>query len=200
MTLSAILVALYALGLLVAPGIRPPFIQNLFAHFSGFTTIHFIGGAIAIVTGAFQFSTWLRGKHLSLHRLLGRFYVVAIICSGVSGFVLAVNSVGGFYVQTGFGLMAIFWLITTINAYRLIRSGDVKSHEHWMIRSYAVTLAGVTLRLYLGLSIVLGVKFMDAYPILAWVCWVPNLLIAEIFLWFKMNKANALNNRNLAKP
>ena len=36
-----------------------------------------------------------------------------------------------------------------------------------MMRSYAVTLAGVTLRLYLGISIVLGVKFFDAYPVLA---------------------------------
>jgi uncharacterized membrane protein len=129
--------------------------------------------------------------------MLGRFYVVAILFSGVAGFILAVNSVGGFYAQTGFGLMAIFWLVTTINAYRFIREGDVKSHESWMIRSYAVTLAGLTLRLYLGVIIVLGVKFVDAYPILAWVCWVPNLLIAEIFLRFKTNKANTINNRSL---
>ena len=188
MTLSAILVAVYALGLLVASSIRPPFIQNLFSNFPSTTSIHFIGGAIAIVTGAFQFSASLRSKHLSLHRLLGRFYVGAIIFSGVAGFVLAVNSVGGVYVQSGFGLMAIFWLLTTIKAYSEIRQGDVKSHEKWMIRSYAVTLAGVTLRLYLGLSVVLGVKFFDAYPVLAWLCWVPNLLIAELFLKHKMKK------------
>lgn len=182
MTLSAIVVALYALGLLVAPSIRPPFIQNLFANFPEITTIHFIGGAIAIVTGAFQFSSALRRKHLSLHRFMGRFYVGAIMLSGIAGLVLAVNSIGGVYVQTGFGLMAICWLATTYNAYRLIRQGDVKAHQHWMIRSYAVTLAGVTLRLYLGISIVLGVKFFDAYPVLAWLCWVPNLLIAEVLI------------------
>jgi uncharacterized membrane protein len=197
MTLSAIIVALYALGLLATPSIRSPFVQNLFINFPEFTTIHLFGGAIAIMSGAFQFSTMLRSKYLSLHRMLGRFYVVAILFSGVAGFILAVNSVGGFYAQTGFGLMAIFWLVTTINAYRFIREGDVKSHESWMIRSYAVTLAGLTLRLYLGVIIVLGVKFVDAYPILAWVCWVPNLLIAEIFLRFKTNKANTINNRSL---
>ena len=37
MTLSAIVVALYALGLLAAPSIRPPFIQNLFANFPEIT-------------------------------------------------------------------------------------------------------------------------------------------------------------------
>ena len=149
MTISAALVALYALGLLAVPGIRPPFIVNLFSHFPAVTSIHFMGGAIAIVAGAFQFSASLRARHLSLHRLLGRFYVGAIIFSGVAGFVLAVNSIGGFYVQSGFGLMAIFWLATTLSAYLLIRKGNVKSHENWMVRSYAVTLAGVTLRLYL---------------------------------------------------
>jgi uncharacterized membrane protein len=191
MTLSAILVALYALGLLAAPSIRSPFIKNLFAHFPVVTSIHFIGGAIAIVVGAFQFSASLRAKHLALHRLLGRFYVGAIIFGGIAGFVLAINSVGGFYVQTGFGLMAIFWLTTTFKAYRQIRYGDVKSHENWMIRSYAVTLAGVTLRLYLGISVVLGFKFFDAYPILAWICWIPNLLIAEFFIKQKAKKFKA---------
>jgi uncharacterized membrane protein len=198
MTLSAIVVALYALGLLAAPSIRPAFIQNLFARFPEVTSIHFIGGAIAIVAGAFQFSTSLRRKHLAIHRLLGRFYVGSIIFSGIAGFVLAMNSVGGFYVQTGFGLMAIFWLVTTFMAYRLIRQGDVKAHENWMIRSYAVTLAGVTLRLYLGLSILLGVKFFDAYPVLAWLCWVPNLIIAEVFLRYKAHKVNALSKPSLS--
>jgi uncharacterized membrane protein len=197
MTLSAVLVALYALILLSVPSIRPPFIQNLFALFPEITSIHFIGGAIAIITGALQFSSSLRRKRLSLHRLLGRFYVGAILFSGIAGFVLAVNSIGGFYVQTGFGLMAICWLLTTYIAYRQIRKGDVKSHENWMIRSYSVTLAGVTLRLYLGLSIVLGIKFFDAYPVLAWLCWVPNLLIAELFIRYKTAKLHGLSNARI---
>ena len=121
----------------------------------------------------------------------------AILFSGIAGFVLAVNSIGGFYVQTGFGLMAICWLLTTYIAYRQIRKGDVKSHENWMIRSYSVTLAGVTLRLYLGLSIVLGIKFFDAYPVLAWLCWVPNLLIAELFIRYKTAKLHGLSNARI---
>lgn len=197
MTLSAVLVAIYAIGLLAMPSIRPPFIQNLFSNYPGFTSIHIVGGAIAIVFGALQFSTLIRRKYLSLHRLFGRFYVGSILFSGISGFALAVNSVGGFYVQSGFGLMAIFWLATTINAYRLIRKGDVKSHENWMVRSYAVTLAGVTLRLYLGISVVLEVKFIDAYPVLAWICWVPNLLIAELFLRQRINIIKKSTNQSL---
>jgi hypothetical protein len=48
-----------------------------------------------------------------------------------------------------------------------------------MIRSYALTLAAVKLRLYLPLSQVVGIPFADAYQAVAWVCWVPNLVVAE---------------------
>ena len=44
----------------------------------------------------------------------------------------------------------------------------------------ALTLAAVTLRIYLPLM--LGVfhwSFHSAYIAVAWLCWVPNLLIAE---------------------
>ncbi|MEW5251044.1 DUF2306 domain-containing protein [Microbulbifer discodermiae] len=198
MTLSAIGVAIYALALLIEPNIRPLFVQNLFLHFPNFTKIHFLGGAIAILIGAFQLSSSIRRKYLYLHRILGRIYVGSVAFGGLSGFILAVNSVGGAWVQTGFALMAIFWLGTTLNAYRVILQRDVKSHERWMVRSYAVTLAGVTLRLYLGLSVVLGIKFIDAYPILAWLCWVPNLLVAELYLWFKLNKVQTFNKSSLS--
>ncbi|MEQ1730362.1 MAG: DUF2306 domain-containing protein [Vicinamibacterales bacterium] len=48
-----------------------------------------------------------------------------------------------------------------------------------MIRSFALTYAAVTLRLYVPLSMAAGVPFDVAYPVIAWACWVPNLLVAE---------------------
>jgi hypothetical protein len=51
-----------------------------------------------------------------------------------------------------------------------------------MIRSFALTLAAVTLRLYLPLSRIAGIPFYDAYVPIAWLCWVPNLLVAETWL------------------
>lgn len=188
MTLSATAVAVYAFMLLALPNIRSGFVQNLFENLPNATSIHFIGGAIAIVTGAIQLNTFLRKKSLKFHRWLGRIYVFAIAFSGVTGLVLALNSVGGFYAQSGFGLMSAAWLATTLTAYRVIRAGNVPKHERWMIRSYAVTLGGVTLRLYLGLSVLLGLNFADTYPVIAWLCWVPNLLIAEVYLRLKANK------------
>ena len=48
-----------------------------------------------------------------------------------------------------------------------------------MIRSFALTFAAVTLRIWLGISQASGMDFDVAYPVIAWVAWVPNLLVAE---------------------
>lgn len=135
-----------------------------------------------MVAGALQLNASIREKHLSFHRLLGRIYVGGVLFSGIAGLLLAINSVGGMSVQLGFALLAVSWLGVTACAYSVIRKGKVGAHKKWMIRSYALTLAGVTLRLYLGLSVVLGIKFPVAYPVLAWLCWIPNLILAEWYL------------------
>jgi hypothetical protein len=48
-----------------------------------------------------------------------------------------------------------------------------------MIRNFSLTFAAVTLRIYVPLSIALGIPFEQAYPAIAWLCWVPNLAVAE---------------------
>ena len=54
-----------------------------------------------------------------------------------------------------------------------------------MIRSHALTLAAVTLRIYLPLELALGMSFHDAYRVVSWLCWVPNLVAAEWFIFKK---------------
>lgn len=51
-----------------------------------------------------------------------------------------------------------------------------------MIRSWALTLASVTLRLYLPTVSVLDLPFLPAYRAVAILCWVPNLIAAELWL------------------
>lgn len=49
-----------------------------------------------------------------------------------------------------------------------------------MVRNVSLTLAAVSLRIYLPLSMLAGIPFELAYPAIAWLCWVPNLWVAEI--------------------
>jgi hypothetical protein len=51
-----------------------------------------------------------------------------------------------------------------------------------MIRSYALTFAAVMLRIWMPLSDLVGIPFESAYPIAVWLAWVPNLLVAEVWL------------------
>ena len=55
-------------------------------------------------------------------------------------------------------------------------------HRRWMVRSLAMTFAAVTLRIYMPLAGVLGFDLMRAYPAIAWLCWVPNAVLVELYL------------------
>jgi len=182
MTLLALGVAGYAGAALVATSLRPPFVQNLFANLPAAISAHLAGGIVALVLGAFQVNSRLRSRFISIHRWSGRVYIFAVLVGGVAGFALALHSFGGLVTHFGFGLMAIFWVATTLNAYRHIRRGDLVAHRAWMLRSYALTLAAVTLRIYLPLSQVIAIEFEAAYQTISWLCWVPNLLVVEWYV------------------
>jgi uncharacterized membrane protein len=179
MTALAFAVSGYAIAMLVAPPLRPTVAQALFIETPATTAWHFAAGAIALIAGAFQVNSRLRARFLDLHRWLGRLYVAAVLVGGVAALALAQRSFGGPVTHVGFGMLAILWIATTVNAYRHIRAGNVPAHREWMWRSYALTLAAVTLRIYLPVSQVAGVPFEPAYQAISWLCWVPNLLAVE---------------------
>ena len=42
----------------------------------------------------------------------------------------------------GFGTLGVLWVWTGWRAYRAIRTGDVRSHQAWMIRNFSLTFGG----------------------------------------------------------
>ncbi|MEZ5033222.1 MAG: DUF2306 domain-containing protein [Saprospiraceae bacterium] len=153
--------------------LRDPFWRTAF-----FT--HISLGGIALLSGMTQFSTRLRHRNPSRHRLLGKIYVGACLISGLAGLYIAQFATGGWIARLGFTLLALAWLITTWTAWRRILVRNTEAHRRWMIRSYALTFAAVTLRLWLPLFTgAFGMDFIPAYQIIAWLCWVPNLLVGE---------------------
>ena len=140
--------------------------------------VHILVSPIALAIVPFQFSKRLRLSRPRLHRWLGRVYGMAILFGGVSGLLIAPNAQGGLIGQSGFFLLAVLWLATTATGIWQARQRAFASHQIWMIRSAALTWAAVTLRLYLPL-LTAGFGFETGYMIVAWLCWVPNLLVAE---------------------
>jgi uncharacterized membrane protein len=182
MALLAAAVAIYAGTVAAIPGLRPPLVTHLVAQWPLSALLHFAGGAIALVAGALQLHPGLRVRSLTTHRWTGRLYVLVVLISGCAALVLAPGSFGGPVASTGFTALAVCWLASTLNAWRHIRQRSIDEHREWMIRSYALTLAAVTLRIYLPLAQFSNWPMSVAYPAIAWLCWVPNLAVAEWWL------------------
>lgn len=141
---------------------------------------HIIFGGLSLLTGWSQFFKQFRNKYMSWHRRLGRVYLIAVLLSGSAGFYMAFFATTGWVAGLGFGCLAVFWLGTTALAYRAIRGGAVDRHRDWMIRSFALAFGAVTLRLWLPLFTgFFAMSFSVAYPIIAWLAWLPNLGVAE---------------------
>jgi hypothetical protein len=67
-----------------------------------------------------------------------------------------------------------------LQAYRKIRAGGIEAHRRWMVRNFALSLAAVTLRNELPLMLfALHWSFHVSYITVSWLCWIPNLVVAE---------------------
>lgn len=142
---------------------------------------HVAGGVTALALGAFQLVTW-RGPRRAWHRWAGRVYVIACLTGAVAGLALAVTSPAGPVASLGFGLLAVLWFATTALAWRKVVAGEYAQHRRWVIRSLALTFAAVTLRIMIPVSMINGLDFAVAYPAIAFLCWVPNLILMELWL------------------
>jgi uncharacterized membrane protein len=144
--------------------------------------IHIVASGIALISGPFQFLRPLRHRFPLVHRTLGRIYVVASLIGAVAGGSIALFSTSGLVAGFGFLALAIAWLTCTIRAWLAVRRHDYVTHQRWMIRSFALTFAAVTLRIYIPLALAAGLDYADSYPVIAWLCWVPNLLVAQLLV------------------
>ena len=150
--------------------------------------IHIVLGGISLLTGWMQFSTKLRERNVKIHRALGIVYLLSVILSGSAGLYIAFYATGGIVAKAGFIGLAIVWLVTTLQAYRGILKRKIGLHQKLMIYSYAACLAAVTLRIWLPLLTIAFQDFIPAYRIVAWLCWVPNMVIA-FFITRKLKTA-----------
>jgi uncharacterized membrane protein len=143
---------------------------------------HTLFGSLALGLGALQFNRWLLIRHRPLHRALGTVYVVSAAIVGLAGLYMSFYSFGGPVTHLGFGILAVLLLWTTARAYLAARERSIAIHRQWMLRSYALIFAAVTLRIELPLLIMAFGEFTPAYQVVAWLCWVPNVLWAEWYV------------------
>lgn len=165
----------FPLGSLVHPEMRASFNAHRLAILT-----HIFGASLTLLLGPWQFVSALRTKHPALHRAMGRVYLVGGVgLGGLGGLAMAPHAFGGFVSTTGFGLLAALWLVTGAKAVHEARMRRFDEHRRWMVRNFALSFAAVTLRIWMGVGFASGVPFEVFYPWLAWLCWVPNVVVVE---------------------
>ncbi|MFT4799613.1 MAG: putative membrane protein [Sulfitobacter sp.] len=185
MILGSIAIGMYAVSFQLRLSGSPQF-HLRFNDMFVFSSMHVIGGAVVLLVGGFQFVPAIRQNYPQVHRWMGRLYLSFVLIGGIGGLVMAPVSEGGLVAHFGFGVLAVLWLFSGAQAYAAIRRGDVASHKVWMMRNFAMAFGAVNLRVYLGLFAAAGVPFAEAYPVVAWLSWVLNLIVVE---WFMVRQA-----------
>jgi len=149
---------------------------------------HIFASSIILLAGFFQFSKKVY-QNVPLHRLLGKIYVFGVLfisAPGAYGMTFFINR--GPWVFISFLVQNTLWVSFTLLGWRYAVKGRIDEHISMMHRSYALAFAAITLRFYIWLFTIFGngVNFAHNYVIIAFLSWVPNLILTEFLL--KYNK------------
>ena len=159
-----------------------------------FVRIHIVLAVVTLIAGPLGFVKRFRVRRAGLHRTPHSATVPeggAVTLNVLVALYLAFYATGGWIGTTGFLLLNAVWLYTTMMAYRTIRRKQVEEHRRWMVRSYSVTLANLTLNVMLTImNTGVGLEYVTAYLIALWTCWLINMGVAEVLMKsLKMRRA-----------
>lgn len=145
--------------------------------------IHVFTSLFALLAGFTQFNRKL--LHSKVHRIVGAMYIIVVLfLTGPSGLIMGLLANGGLFSIVAFTLLSVLWWYYTFMAYKTIKQKNYEAHAKYMFRSYALTLSAITLRLwkFTIVNYIYEIPPMDLYRIVAWLGWVPNLIIAEVMI------------------
>ena len=74
---------------------------------------HTLAGIFALLIGPINFSSRIRQRHLQLHRVLGRIYVICVFIGAATGVALATGRPG----FPGTSMQAAAWIVCTTAAF-----------------------------------------------------------------------------------
>ena len=154
--------------------------------------VHVFTSIFVLIAGLTQFSTYLQKKQKRVHRLMGYLYVLLVVfITGPAAFMMGWHANGGLPARTSFTFLAFLWVVFTIFAWWYATKKRFLQHRAFMIRSYALTLSAITLRIYTFTFAWFNVHAhpVEIYITTAWLSWVPNLLIAEMIINYTRKKA-----------
>jgi len=156
--------------------------------------IHVYTSMLVLLAGFTQFSGRLLRQQPKLHRLFGYIYIIDVLMiTGPAGMLMSFYANGGISSRIAFVLLSVLWMGSTAMALYQVKKKDFTAHRSWMIRSYALTLSAVTLRIWkVVLANYTDIHPLDRYRIIAWLGWGLNLLLAEGVIYYYREKNSKL--------
>jgi uncharacterized membrane protein len=149
--------------------------------------LHLATALAPLLLGPLQFWKWLRVNHVTIHRTMGKIYIVGSLLGGLTALYLGLTiDLEGSVLPLL--LLSITWLFMTISAWISIRQRNIVAHRLFVIRSYGLALVFVFLRLIGDIPQDKLFFFIESDVTrdvtLEWVSWViPLLTIELIFAW-----------------
>nr|WP_265132037.1 DUF2306 domain-containing protein [Chryseobacterium oranimense] len=154
---------------------RPEYLYFFYTHV--YTSIFVLfSGFLAILRKDFGFRNF--------HKNMGKIYIFLILAlAAPSGIYMGFFANGGFFSKISFVILGSLWWLTTYKAYQSAKQKRFKEHKQWMWRSFALTLSALTLRIWKVIIVYLfHPNPMDVYQIIAWLGWIPNILLIEYLI------------------
>jgi hypothetical protein len=145
--------------------------------------LHIGAGTVALLSGPVQLWLGLAGRRVGLHRVLGAVYLGSVVLGVAAAWYLVFTTVFGWVFATGLAGLATAWMVTAVLAVLAVRRGHYEQHKEWMIRSYVVTTAFVTFRVFDDVLEAAGVGTVpQRLTVASWFCWAVPLLVTEAVL------------------
>lgn len=146
--------------------------------------LHRLGGSLLVVAGLLQFSDGLRRTRPRLHRATGWVYVPLAVLAGLSGaFMAFTHPFGGALEVVPSVVFGGALVVVTLVALALARRRRFEAHREWMVRSFAIVLGPMTIRLvYPPFWLLLGVPERQTIWITFWIGWLVNVAVAEAWI------------------
>lgn len=159
--------------------------QKPLYHLNEFAVVgHISAASIALLAGILQLTPFIRQNAPLLHRASGYLYAfTAILGLGLGAYVsfslpmiggtktIISNVIGG---ALGIGFVVVSFIYISKKQYL--------KHAQWMLRSYAVLMAILTVYLLVAVFALMGLDAERGYGLAHMICFPINLILVELFI------------------
>ena len=128
---------------------------------------HMIMGAVILVLGPIQLMGGLRRRWPVVHRWTGRLYLATSVVAGVGGlgFIVTRGTIGGAWMNVGFGLYGVLMVLGAEESYRHARGLRFAAHRAWSLRLFALAIGSWLYRMDYGFWLLAahGIGHMETF-------------------------------------